>query len=360
MTGRGTQPTRSGRARPGGPHALYGVRWAPTAWRKRLARTRPSAIPQKPGCWYGRRQVPGRSPAGRESSRGAGMSVRGARRPRLGRQPRSQRARAGPSTPAPGEIRCAPVAPVLFGTDVSTPARGHAGPWARRPVGTPARGHAGPRARAPRYHRSSHLILPDPRPRPSRRRSHREDPGSRREVAARRAGPARPAVGRRPERGGCAGRRRAIPRSRCGPGGDQGAGSRRRSREGRRREAGRIAGRSGRGGRPDPRHADQGDPGSQGARRPGGRDRQGVLPRRDPRPRIAPDRPDGLGRGRRGDRGGREGHPGGDPPRRGPPAPWAARLAGSRARLRRGPSPGTRRTRGPPPSDSSQPVRAGS
>src|SRR5450759_4942398 len=52
------------------------------------------------------------------------MSDGRARRPRLGRRPRSQRARAGPSTPAPGEIRCVPVAPVLFGTDVGTPVRG--------------------------------------------------------------------------------------------------------------------------------------------------------------------------------------------------------------------------------------------
>ena len=79
--------------------------------------------------------------------------------------------------------------------------------------------------------------------RPTRGVAAREDPGSRREVAAARPGAAGAAVGSRPNpgRGPC--RRGAPARGGARPGRDQGAGARRRPRQGRRREARRLAGR---------------------------------------------------------------------------------------------------------------------
>ena len=65
-----------------------------------------------------------------------------------------------------------------------------------------------------------------------------------------------------------------------------------------------------------------------------GRHRQGVLPRGRPRPGEPADPRDGLGRGRRRDRGGRRGSPRGDPHVAGPSPARPARLAGAPARLR--------------------------
>ena len=84
-----------------------------------------------------------------------------------------------------------------------------------------------------------------------------------------------------------------------------------------------------------PRHGHQGDHRPQGPRRAGRRDRQGVLPRGHPGPGQPADRRDGVRRGRRRDRGGRQDDARGDPPRRGPSAPRAARLPGARAGVRR-------------------------
>ena len=68
----------------------------------------------------------------------------------------------------------------------------------------------------------------------------REDPGSRRQVAARRPGPAGPAWEVAHTVDEARGRRRALPRRRRAAGRHQGPGARRRPRQGRRREAGRL------------------------------------------------------------------------------------------------------------------------
>ena len=100
-----------------------------------------------------------------------------------------------------------------------------------------------------------------------RSRAAREDPGSRREVVARRPGPAGPRLGGRPHGPAGTCRDRADPRRRCVGGRHQGAGPRRRARQGRRRQAGRQHGRGGARRGLDPRDGHQGHHGPQGARR---------------------------------------------------------------------------------------------
>ena len=188
-------------------------------------------------------------------------------------------------------------------------------------------------------------------------RSPREDPRSRREVAAPRPGTARPRVGggQDTDPGPCG--RRPIPRrpgQRDGQGGDQGAGPRRRPRQGRRCAARRRRGRGGGRRGPDPRARDQGPAGATRARRPGRGDREGVLPLGRARPRDPAPDVHRLGGGRRGDRAGRRRQPRGDRlrARRSPPRP--AGLRGPRAGVQdrvRAPLEGGRGDRQGPPAD---------
>ena len=187
-------------------------------------------------------------------------------------------------------------------------------------------------------------------------RSSREDPGSRRQVAAPRPGAARASRGRSPTR---------CPRRARRPGGSSATGASAvvikaqvlvggRGKAGGVKLAGdeaaaeRVAG-------DDPRHGDQGHPGPQGARRAGRRHRPRVLHVGRARSGRPADPADGLGRGRRRDRAGRRRPARGDrpPPRR--PDAGPARLPGACIRLRHGsrrPPQGCGRDRqGPRPDD---------
>src|SRR6476469_6015928 len=95
---------------------------------------------------------------------------------------------------------------------------------------------------------SATIVLPQPCPVVATGvRIAREDPGSRRQVAARRPGATRPTVGRRALRRGGAWCGRALPRRRPDrrERRDQGPGPRRRPGQGRRREARELRGRGG-------------------------------------------------------------------------------------------------------------------
>ena len=197
--------------------------------------------------------------------------------------------------------------------------------------------------------------------RPRRSRKSREDPRSRREVAARRPGPAGPRLGGRANADGRAGGRREVPgRSlqRHRQGRHQGPGPRGRARQGGRRQARLDAGRGGGRGRPDPRPRDQGPAGPPRARRSSRRDRQGVLPVGASRPGDQAPDVHRLVRGRRRDRAGRRRQPGGDRlPARGPaagPAGPRGPRAGVQDRLRRPLEGGRGHRQGPPADDARQ------